>query len=350
MTASVRSAGIMTAVAGVDSRLAPVTGRQRSRPLVVVGLVLAGYAGYCWALGRISLDRPVVMAACAVAALAGARGRKPGQLRTLLVDWMPIALIFVAWDYARGLASLGVHTSYTLQPRMDRALTGGLPTVWLQRHLYPHGQALHWWDVFPSAVYFTHYVLSFVILAILWPHARASFRFYARRLVAVTLVALVFFALHPAAPPWLAARHHVVPHLVRATPGAFRVVHFPIAVKTFYAGAGTLNQVAAFPSLHAAYTVLPLLFFWRRATWWWRAVLVVYSLAMGFALILMGEHWLVDVLAGYVLSVVVWVAMPPLERRLRRRSAGRETHDGSDVGRGSSDDELVVAGVHHPAG
>jgi membrane-associated phospholipid phosphatase len=307
---------------------APVVRRlwRTPHPAVVAVLLIAAYACYCWAVGGIRFDRTLIMSGCGVVALAGARSRQQGRFRTLLIDWAPVILILLAWDYSRGLAQDGIHTSYYVQPKMDRFLTGGLPTVWLQRHLYPHGHYLQWWDVFPSACYLTHYVASSVILAVLWSRSRANFQFYARRLVAVTLVALVFFALHPAAPPWLASRHHVIPHIHRTTTEGFQVLHVQIAAHLFNAGASTVNNVAAFPSLHTAYTVLPLLYFWGRASKWWRPLLILYPLAMGFSLILMGEHWLVDVLAGYLLSAGVWLIMPFVESWVGRRLAFRARH------------------------
>ncbi len=60
------------------------------------------------------------------------------------------------------------------------------------------------------------------------------------------------------------------------------------------------------PSLHTAITVLMAFALWRV-----RPALGIaggiYSLAMGFSLIYLGEHYLVDVLAGAVLAVgVAW--------------------------------------------
>lgn len=296
--------------------------RRTPHPAIVTVLVIALYAGYCWAAGGLRVDRTLIMSGCGLIALSGARDRPQGRFRTLLIDWAPVILILIAWDYSRGLAKSISHTSYHLQPRVDRLLTGGVPTVWLQRHLYPHGHVVHWWDVFPSACYFSHYVVSSVILAVLWSRSRANFQIYAWRLVAATLIAVVFFALHPAAPPWLDSRQHVIPHVDRTTAVAFQVLHFKVVAQLFYTGARTVNPVAALPSLHAAYAVLPLLYFWRRANKWWRPVLVLYPLAMGFSLILMGEHWLIDILAGYLLSAAVWLVMPVLERWVRRKLNG----------------------------
>jgi membrane-associated phospholipid phosphatase len=67
-----------------------------------------------------------------------------------------------------------------------------------------------------------------------------------------------------------------------------------------------VNPVAAMPSLHTAYATLAAGFFWVGKTWWQKALLAGYPVAMGFALLYGGEHYLVDELAGvaYALAVI----------------------------------------------
>ena len=62
-----------------------------------------------------------------------------------------------------------------------------------------------------------------------------------------------------------------------------------------------MNTVAAVPSLHAAYPGMLLLFFWS-AGWRVRAGLAVYTLAMAYALVYGGEHFVADILAGWALA------------------------------------------------
>ncbi|HTE86816.1 MAG TPA: phosphatase PAP2 family protein [Dehalococcoidia bacterium] len=62
------------------------------------------------------------------------------------------------------------------------------------------------------------------------------------------------------------------------------------------------NPVAAMPSIHAAFPVLVWLVLWKRwHRWGW--MLVVYPLAMGFAVVYLGQHYVIDVLAGWVYAV-----------------------------------------------
>jgi membrane-associated phospholipid phosphatase len=42
------------------------------------------------------------------------------------------------------------------------------------------------------------------------------------------------------------------------------------------------------------------LFFWGTARWWLRVVLVAYALAMALTLVYTGEHYVIDVLVGWL--------------------------------------------------
>ena len=75
---------------------------------------------------------------------------------------------------------------------------------------------------------------------------------------------------------------------------------------TLSATSDLANPVAAMPSLHAAYPMLLLLFFWRRAGRW-RWLLALYPLAMGFTLVYAAEHYVVDILFGWLYAVAVYL-------------------------------------------
>jgi membrane-associated phospholipid phosphatase len=65
--------------------------------------------------------------------------------------------------------------------------------------------------------------------------------------------------------------------------------------------AGAVNPVAAMPSLHMALTAVVALAAWRvhRVA---GIVASAYAVSMGFALVYLGEHYAVDVLAGTVVA------------------------------------------------
>jgi hypothetical protein len=295
-------------------------------PVAMTATVALTYTGVSvFVFGRAHIDRPTFMAFCAALAFALSAQQPSRRLLALLADWVPLALVLVAYDFARGAGyRLGIGTSYTLSPRMDRWLTGTLPTVWLQRHLYATS-VYHWWDIFPTLAYTSYYVVTLLILAVLWSRSRHRFRVYSRRFLMVTVLSLVMFVLHPTAPPWLDSARGVIPHITRTTTFGLNVVHLPIAERAFYASATSVNEVAAFPSLHAACSVLPLMMFWRRSRPAVPVLLVRYPLAMDFCLILMGEHWLSDIVAAWLLTALVTLGMPVAERQIARFRAARRS-------------------------
>jgi len=257
----------------------------------------------------------------------------PDLLR-LVADWLPVAAALYAYVVVRGVADqIGVGTNYTWAPRVDRALTGVIPTVWLQSHMYAAGYD-HWWNALLTGVYDSHFVMTPLILAWLWGRRPERFYAYRRRLLGLTFVALAFFIVHPTAPPWLAAHHHVIDPSVRRTDRlGTTALHLHRSPHWFDSGARLLDEVAAFPSLHAGLTVLPLICLWQQAKPWARVALVGYPMAMAFTIIATGDHWLVDVLAAWLLAFLVHRAALAYEQWVSRRHIERVVvrHPQTDV-------------------
>lgn len=86
------------------------------------------------------------------------------------------------------------------------------------------------------------------------------------------------------------------------------------------------NPIAAVPSLHAAYPALYCAFFWHllpRS----RVPLALYAALMGVSVVYGSEHWVLDVLLGWLYAVVavvvvgrLWCRAQPQARPTSRRS------------------------------
>jgi membrane-associated phospholipid phosphatase len=243
-------------------------------------------------------------------------------LRGVVAEWLPFGAILFAYDALRGVADgfFAVHVEPQL--RADEVLFGGTaPTVWLQEHLWNGPDDLGWVDWASWAVYLTHFFGTLVVAAGLWLTGSALFRRYVVNVSVLAAAGFATYALFPAAPPWLAsdlgdlqATDRIVRHVSAAAP-----VDFFGAV--WEKGARYANDVAAVPSLHAAYALLITLVLWRLARWWWRIPLAAYPLAMGFALVYTAEHYVVDVLLGWVYAVAAFAAVAAGARLLARRRA-----------------------------
>jgi len=85
------------------------------------------------------------------------------------------------------------------------------------------------------------------------------------------------------------------------------------------------------PSLHAAYPMLLLLFFWKRARPAVRAVLVSYVLAMAFTLVYTGEHFVLDEVVGWSYAIITFVVGGRLfDRWAAWREARREERQSAE--------------------
>lgn len=288
---------------------------QRARRPLLIGLGLA-FAVTCLAWG-LPTDR-VVLLGWVLAGLALCGDGWPA-CRRLLGDWLPLIGILLGYDATRGLADgLGAPVHVTEPAAVDRWLGGGsLPTVVLQEHWHAA-----WWEALASLVYSSHFVVTPLVLAVLWLRDRERWVRYARLVVALSAAGLVTYVLYPAAPPWLAAQDGVVEPVERLSSVGWGVLGLPRAGAVLAESQGQVNQVAAVPSLHTAFAVLTCLVLLpvaRRR--WQRLLLVGYPFVMALVLVWSGEHYVVDTVLGalYAGAVVALAKGPVVVRAVRTR-------------------------------
>jgi hypothetical protein len=267
-------------------------------------------------------DRLVLLSWVLAALALQSLGRGWRVLARLLVDWIPLVALLMLYDLSRGMAdTLGMPVHVTEPAAADRWLGDGvLPTVWLQAHW-----GADWWAAVASLVYSSHFVVTPVVLAVLWLRDRARWAGYARLVLALSAAGLVTYVLYPAAPPWLASRDGVIEHVDRISSSGWAVLGLPKAGAVLHSGQGQVNAVAAVPSLHTAFAVLTclvLLPLARRV--WQRVALVSYAVVMPVVLVWSGEHYVVDTLLGAVYAGAVWVLVPRLTRQVGRLVHRRE--------------------------
>lgn len=338
-------------------------------------LALATWAAllvYYWQRDGIPFDREGLLIWVCFGVLAGSIGRHPVALLQVVLDFVPLALVLVAYDYLRGVSyQLGMPTWWHPQVDVDRFLFFGHdPTVWLQEHLKHAYQDVRWYDVAVTLCYCSFFFLPYAAAGVFWLRDRASFYRWSLRFVSLSFVGFAVFALYPAAPPWAAARcsaaeiashpsepacmwqdapsnstaldggilGHMNTHLPGANPWVertswwgFHELHLSVAGSLLKEGQAVADPVAAVPSLHLGGTVLFVLFMWRRVSKWWRPLLAAYPIAMTFSLAYSGEHYVFDCLTGALAAAVVTFVAARLERWWRRRHG---LADGGGVDRG----------------
>ena len=288
----------------------PGVGVGASRRLVrwvLGGGLVAAFAVTCLETG-LPTDRIVllgwVLAGLAVHAVTDGVHR----VGRLLVDWLPLVAVLLAYDASRGLADgLGATVHVTEPAAADRWLGfGQLPTVVLQRHW-----DAPWWEALASLVYGSHFVVTPLLLAVLWMRNRAHWSRFAHLVVLLSAAGLVTYVVYPAAPPWLAAKGGAIEPVERLSSAGWAVLGLPKAGALLESSQTQVNQVAAVPSLHTAFAVLVCLALLPAATRSWQRVLLgAYPVLMALVLVWAGEHYVVDTLlgAGYAVGAVAVMA------------------------------------------
>lgn len=227
------------------------------------------------------------------------------------IEWGPFVAVLFIYDRLRGFADGLVFPAREFpQVHVEAALFGKpIPTVWLQSHLWHGASDLQWWDYLTWFVYLTHFFATLIVAAILWTWAHDKFARFATMVCVLAVTGYATYVLYPAAPPWLAAQHGTIGQSNRLIGIVWR--HVPIAHygSLFEKGQNYANNVAAMPSLHAAYALLVTLYLWRLVPRRARPVLALYPLAMAFALVYSGEHYVVDCLAGWVYASATFVSV-----------------------------------------
>ncbi|MCW3004025.1 MAG: hypothetical protein JWQ20_3323 [Conexibacter sp.] len=244
----------------------------------------------------------------------------------MLLEWLPLLGLLVLYDYLRGAASVpDVQAHVSAQIDVDRWLGGGqVPTVWFQQHLYEPGH-LRWYDIAIWCTYLSHFFTIWIVAAVLWKVAHDRYIRYVSLVVLVTLMGFATYWLYPAQPPWLAGELGEISSVDKIVPDVWGHLGVSAGATLFETGDGLVNVVAAMPSLHAAYPAMLLLFFWSDGKWW-RLAFGLYTLAMGFSLVYAGEHFVTDVVVGWVYAAIAFAAVsvaPAAWRGTRVRRAAR---------------------------
>jgi hypothetical protein len=365
-----------TDVEAADPGAAPENKPESTPPVTPVNrtlTVLRRTAVTFWALAllywiyRIGLtfDRNTLIIYVCAGLIAASIGRR-GVL-SVLRDWLPFGAMLLAYDLTRGAAeALGRPTEWHLQLDIDKALFGGTePTVWLQAKLkepFPP-----WWEILVSLIYVSYFFVPYAVAGILWLRDRAAWRRFAFQFVTISFIGLIGFVAFPAAPPWAAAQcsaaqvasgpadppcleakvgtvtdggilgnvqpthRGAAPYIERVASRGWNKLGIPQAKALVDEGQAGANEVAAVPSLHAAISSLLTVFFWPRVRKRWRPLLALYAVAMGFSLVYGAEHYVFDILTGWLLTGVVSYGFHRWQ--LRRAKQSDEHGAGNPVGR-----------------
>ena len=321
-------------------------GRRNDRLLLGAVIAYAVLLSILMISRGISVTPDVVVVSFGLAALLLGRGK------LFLRDWIPFVALFFAYELMRGYADkfgLPIHVTDVIS--LERVIgLGGLPTQFLQG-LFHSGPV--WTLANPVydnlatvsvAFYFLHFPLPLAVGFLLWIHQRRTYYDYVGALIVLSMAAFVTYLLLPVAPPWWADQNGYVTGVLHLRDTGFQgLAHLFGFGNYFYSYSVysiSSNDVAAFPSLHAAYPFLAFLFARRafgRVGW----LMLVYTACVWFSIVYLGEHWVVDILGGVIYALAAYALIlhgPRWARRFMEKvadeeiEAGVEAEDEGDVG------------------
>ncbi|GAA5116507.1 phosphatase PAP2 family protein [Alloalcanivorax gelatiniphagus] len=251
-----------------------------------------------------------------------------GPIAQLLISWSPLSAILLAYAVAGWISAPlaegdGSATNrvgaplHVLGPAIaDERVFGVVPSAWLQqRFLDPAPQ---WYDGVAAAVYITHFIAIPVLTAVAWFRLRERFSAWLVAVLTMSVVGIVGYVAYPAAPPWLASERGDIDGVARVSHTGWDYLGLEAVGRLTSMGQDGSNPVAAMPSLHAGAAMLVALFLWASVGALARVALAAYAGAMGLTLVYTGEHYVVDIAAGWLVAVVGILAASAWEARRSR--------------------------------
>lgn len=202
--------------------------------------------------------------------------------------------------------------------RWDHALFGVQPTVWAEQFIAPPAT-----DFF-TVCYWLFYVCGPLLGLFLWRSGdRRAFRHTMVTVVLCLYIGYVGYVAFPASAPrlWM--------------PEAYEI---PLRGNTILdftrtaTAAVPLTAKGAFPSLHCAVALLALLLAWRHLRWFFW-VQLPFAVGLILGTVYLRHHWVVDILSGFLVTAIAFVAGPRIEEwwfRASKRSGNDAGAEGAE--------------------
>ena len=278
-----------------------------------------GAFGFVHLWGFAGWDRWIAITGVAVPLTILACWRRGGTLAWLTV--MVGLMVFLEGRARADELGMPLHTGDLLHAEQFLFL-GITPSHALQSLFLKPGQ-LRTLDYFSVGIHFSYFFVPYLALLGVWLVNPHSTHRLSQLLVLIFIVSLVIYALLPATPPWLAAYEEGAPKI-------YRIVHFVVTTvnpETYdraYQNIGDPNPTAALPSVHFAITfMLFLCSLGKRRLW--SILAASYLLAMAWALVYLGEHYVIDLALGALVAWGAWYGYRRFGGRMDREPSRVDT-------------------------
>jgi membrane-associated phospholipid phosphatase len=247
-----------------------------------------------------------------LAALAAALRRWPAsRLVQAARDVTPfVACILIYTNLHDTIGFVNPHDVHDVLIRIDQALFGVQPSIWAEQFVTRERTELM------SLCYASFAAIAPAVSLVSLVRGRfAAFRRATLAVVTCFFLGYALYVLFPAAPPRLVLATEYERHLVGYPNRLFRMTQFAIELLP-------VDSRAAFPSLHAAVSLVALVMAWR----YWRpgfVLMVPAALGLWASTIYLRHHYAVDLLAGWALAPVAIAVAPRVDAWWAARQRAR---------------------------
>jgi membrane-associated phospholipid phosphatase len=201
-------------------------------------------------------------------------------LKAICICSFSILCAFSFWRIRDWIPSIVSYSYKEYAIYLDSVLFGTVPSLWVQQNI-----RIEFLDVFFRQVW-----LSYVVVLLFGSTFAYCVRADTiRHLLSITLTLLTGLFIHcliPTQPPWMA-----VEKVIRINGDYYTMVD--------------QNLTAAMPSIHQAIVALLGCVVWEFGLWG-KVTALSYNLLMLIALVYLGEHFVVDSLAGILIAIQSW--------------------------------------------
>ncbi len=241
---------------------------------------------------------------------------KRSEEQLFLRQWIPFIVILLSYEALQGITgsvyNLG-NGIVNLYP-IDRMFWSVDVTGLIQRVFYSETMT----DVM-LFFYTLHFYLIIVASVVLWLFRRVLFTRYVIAMTITSYVSLLIFAIFPTAPPWYSG----VALNLASSPASVNSAPPVLAQMARFSSIIESDKFAAFPSLHAAYITLFCVYmvkFKRKLL----AIVIPLEFCVLFATLYLGQHYLIDLIAGVSLALVSVYLADVIAKKFKNSSFFRE--------------------------
>lgn len=226
------------------------------------------------------------------------------RVARLVRGWYPVTLIPITYKELSYLIPLIHPRDFdTALAAIDHRFLGVHPTVWLERFTWPPATEIL------QLTYSSYYLLPVILGVVLWRAGRfEEFHFWVFIVVLGFYVSYLGYIAVPAIGP------RFLPEIVEAQTKPLTGIWLFQPVRAMLDRAEGITR-DCFPSGHTELTLLVLCFAHRlhRKTFWW---LLPIGTGIIISTVYLRYHYIVDVVAGALVTVAIVMTAKPLYRKL----------------------------------